>query len=143
MDSDELFEEFEEVKRARSLSSIFDKEDQVLEVDAAQADETLAVRLMRQHTKHGTAVLYAYPVKPSCCLALLGKSKKAIRTALCFALEVLLVKQLRKKAAAVSQVSLSTVILLCSLTLATAYQALAFAHPKGNVCSEFVFCNPV
>lgn len=44
MDSDELFEEFEEVKRARSLSSIFDKEDQVLEVDAAQADETLAVR---------------------------------------------------------------------------------------------------
>ena len=43
MDSDELFEEFEEVKRARSLSSIFDKEDQVLEVDAAQADETLAV----------------------------------------------------------------------------------------------------
>ncbi len=46
MDSDELFEEFEEVKRARSLSSIFDKEDQVLEVDATQADETLAVRFM-------------------------------------------------------------------------------------------------
>ncbi len=75
MDSDELFEEFEEVKRARSLSSIFDKEDQVLEVDAAQADETLAVRFMCQNTMHGSAIMYAYPMKPTCCLALPGKSK--------------------------------------------------------------------
>jgi len=43
------------VKRARSLSSIFDKEDQVLEVDAAQADETLAVRFTCQITMHGIA----------------------------------------------------------------------------------------
>lgn len=42
-ESDELFEEFEEVKRARSLSSIFDKDEQVIEVDASQADESLAV----------------------------------------------------------------------------------------------------
>ncbi len=133
MDSDELFEEFEEVKRARSLSSIFDKEDQVLEVDAAQADETLAVRLMRQHTKHGTAVLYAYPVKPSCCLALLGKSKKAIRTALCFALEVLLVKQLGKKAAAVLVKSL---LVHCHLAVfintCNSLSGIGFCTSKGQ-----------
>ena len=61
MDSDELFEEFEEVKRARSLSSIFDKEDQVLEVDAAQADETLAVRFMCQNSAwHSNTVCISY-----------------------------------------------------------------------------------
>lgn len=42
-ESDELFEEFEEVKRAKSLSSIFNSEDDVVQVDATQADETLAV----------------------------------------------------------------------------------------------------
>ena len=44
-ESDELFEEFEEVKRARSLSSIFTSEDDVLQVDAAQTDESLAVMI--------------------------------------------------------------------------------------------------
>lgn len=44
-ESDELVEEFEEVKRARSLSSIFTSEDEVLKVDAGQADESLAVCL--------------------------------------------------------------------------------------------------
>lgn len=44
-DADELYEEFEEVKRARTLSSIFDKDadDDVLKVDASQSDESLAV----------------------------------------------------------------------------------------------------
>ncbi|KAL3136406.1 hypothetical protein ABBQ38_005663 [Trebouxia sp. C0009 RCD-2024] len=42
-ESDELVEEFEEVKRARSLSSIFTSEDEVLKVDAGQADESLAL----------------------------------------------------------------------------------------------------
>ena len=42
-DSDELLEELEQVKRAKSLSSIFNSEDDVVQVDAAQADESLAV----------------------------------------------------------------------------------------------------
>ena len=40
------------MKRARSLSSIFTSEDDVLQVDAGQADETLAVIIF-----HSAAVL--------------------------------------------------------------------------------------
>lgn len=42
-DSDELVEEFEEVKRARSLSAIYQGNEEVLKVDAAVADESLAL----------------------------------------------------------------------------------------------------
>ena len=54
---DLLEEEFEGEKRARSLSSIFTAEDDVLEVDAAQADESLAVfsaSFSAHHFRHCT-----------------------------------------------------------------------------------------
>ena len=49
------------MKRARSLSSIFTSEDDVLQVDAAQTDETLAV--ITFHSINAALLLQCF-----CCL---------------------------------------------------------------------------
>ena len=66
------------MKRARSLSSIFTSEDDVLQVDAAQTDETLAVVIL--HSINAALLLLlqcfccfmAFCFAPASCMSISG-----------------------------------------------------------------------